>query len=231
MAYCTRASVYALGFGPEAFARPPRLIDGVVAASGTLLLRAHGQATDTALSLAVLSSSILGAPASALPPELAQGVTYYAQPGSSSDSMQLSATPGGAVISPFTDAGTGVFGLLIDHGAHLDRAIADATALVDAHLVAHRGPVAADVVEGVAARLAARIYVGAHGLGNAAYARAYEEVSSMRIMDERLMAGWLAGKPLPAGSTDATPTLAENGALLISLEGRGFLDACDEDRV
>lgn len=230
--YTTRAKVYALGLPPEAFARPPRLIEAVVAGSGTFLLRAHGLAPNAPLQLGVFSESTLGAAPAALPggAGLAEGVTYYAQPGASSDAFQVAASANGAVLSPFTDEGAGVFGILVDPGPDLDAAIGSASTLIDAHLVAHKAPVVADIVSDVCARLAARIYVGAHGLGNPVYAAAYAEIADMRIMDERLMAGWYSGRPLPAGSTDATPATAEMGAVAVNLKSRRFLED-EESRV
>jgi hypothetical protein len=222
MSYCTRADVYALGLGPEAFARPPRLVEGVVAASATVQLSAHGLSADQPITLSVQSGGgLLGMAASSLPGGLVEGVTYYAQP-LSGDTFQLSTAPSIAPIASFLSGGVGVFGVFVDHGPALDAAITEADALLDAHLTAHKGPVTAPVVRGVAARISARIYVGAHGLGNPVYAKAYESVEALRIMDERLMQGWYAGRPLPAGATDASPTVPEMGAVLVTLADRGF---------
>lgn len=233
-AYCTRADVYALGLPPEVFARPARSVGQVIPSSGTIVLRAHGLSTDAPISLSLLStSSIPGSPAAALPGGLSAGVSYYVQP-IGSDSFQLATTAGGTPIASFTDAGVGVLGILVDHGPYLDACIEDFARMIEAHLTAHRGPiVVSPVLTGINARGAADSYVGAHGAGNAILRQAYDQagIARRRILDDRMLTAWLNGKPLPFGSVDATPTVAEGGAVAVRLISRGFFDDCEDNRV
>lgn len=229
MAYCVRANVYALGLPPEAFARPPRIVEGVDAAAGRLLVRAHGLSANDPVTLLVQSSSALGADPSALPGGLSEGVTYYAQP-SGSDALTLSATAGGTSIASFADVGVGAFGFLIDVGAIIDQHIDDAAAVIEEHLTAHTGPVSAAVLAGLNARMAARSLAPALGLGNPVYAKAYESVEAMRMLDDRMLARWAAGKPVK-GAADATVSTVENGAVAVVLEGGGWRQEGDEYRV
>lgn len=229
MAYCTRTNVYALGLSPEAFARPARPIEDVNTGSGILFLRSHGLAADAPVTLSLLSVSTLGAPAAALPGGLAeQG--YYAQP-INSDALRLSTAPGGAPISSFSTAGAGVFGLIVDHGVYLDAAIDAAGTVIDAYAVAHKAPLQAAVLTIVSAFLAARIYVAAHAFGNPVFAKMHEPPEWLKALIDRLFALWLSGAPLPAGSSDATPSIVENGAALVPLLGRGYHDEEEEQRV
>jgi hypothetical protein len=229
MGYCTRADVYGLGLSPEAFARGARPIEDVVPATGTLFLRSHGLSADMPITLTVLSSSVFGAAPAVLPGGLVEGAAY-AQP-VNSDAFRVSTAPGGAPISSFTDAGEGVAGVIVDHGPYLDQAIEGASTIIDAHAVAHKAPLQASVLKIVCAFLAARIYIAAHAAGNPVFAKAAEPPEWLRQIIDRLFTMWLSGAPLPAGSSDATPQVAENAAALVRLDGRGFLDDCQENSV
>jgi hypothetical protein len=229
MGYCDRGAVYALGLSPEAFARPPRAIEDVNPASGTLFLRSHGLGADAPVTLAVISSSVFGADPAALPGGLVEGAAF-AQP-VNSDSFRVSTVAGGAPIASFADAGAGVCAIIVDHGPYLDEAIDAATTIIDAHAVAHRAPLQAAVLKVVCAFLTARIYVAAHAFGNPTFAKTTEPPEWLRSMIDRLFALWLSGAPLPAGASDGTPEVAENAAALVKLTGRGFLDDCEENSV
>lgn len=228
MANATRQNVYALGLSPEAFARPPRELEGVVPSSGLLLLRSHGFDVDAPTVLVTLSSSVLGAPAAALPTGLTEGLTYFARPTGSSDTFALAATPGGSPIASFADAGEGRFGALIDHGVYLDAAIASASALVESYAIAHKGPINAAILPLVEAIIATRIYVTAHAFGNPVFAKsmAFEPPDFIRKLIDELMRLWISGAPI-VGATDVTPDFAEDSAVLVDLDGRGFLERED----
>ncbi len=227
MAYA-RAIVYALGLPPEAFARPPRLIEGVTPSNGTLALRSHGLAADAPVTLAVLSSSTLGAPAAALPTGLSTGVTYYAQLAGSSDLFTLATAAGGASIATFGDAGAGVFGIIVDHGPYLDAAIVAAEAVVNEHARAHRAPIQAAILPLVIAYLAARIYIAAHAAVNPEYAKAAEAPSWLRSLLDTLFKLWLSGAEM-AGAVDADPQVAQMGPKAVRLRGRGYLRIDDRE--
>ena len=76
----------------------------------------------------------------------------------------------------------------------------------------------------------ARTLAPALGLGNPVYAKAYESVEAMRMLDDRMLARWAAGKPVK-GAADATVSTVENGAVAVVLEGGGWRQEGDEYRV
>jgi len=229
MTYCARANVYALGLPPEAFARAPRLVESASPAADTLSLRAHGFATDDPVTLAVQSSSILGATAAALPAPLLEGTVYYVR-ASGSDVLQLAAAPGGAAIN-LTSAGAGIFGILRDHGTDLDAAIVQATAIINEKLIAHSGTVTAEVLTGVCAWLAATIFTSTHSSANPFVRQAIAAaLAPLREIYEPMLARWSAGAVVK-GATDATPGTPENGAVLIELDGRGYHTSDEDARV
>lgn len=223
MGLCTRENVYATGLPPEMFSRAPRLIEGVTPAAGALSLRAHALKLDAPVTLAVQSSSTLGAAVAALPGGLSAAQVYFAHP-LGSDTFALALVAGGEPISSFTDAGSGVFGVVIDHGVYLDAAIDAATAIIYQFTRAHAQPIAADVLPFVCAFVAARIYLVSHTSGNSEFAKAGEAPSWIRSLVDKLFDIWTKGAPI-LGAVDATPGKAEMGAVLVDLEGRGFLDA------
>jgi hypothetical protein len=216
MGYCARKDVYALGLTPEMFRRPARDVEGVTPSFGGLVLRSHGFTADTPIVLAVLSSSTLGAPAAAVPGGLTAGVVYYAQP-ESSDVFSLS-MPGGSPIASFADSGSGIFGVIVDHGPYLDAAIDAATLVIDQYNRGHAAPIQAAVLTMVCAFLAARIYVSAHAALNPAFTEALDKPTFVSKLVDKLFEIWLTGAPIP-GAVDATPDIAEEGPVLARLPG------------
>ena len=75
----------------------------------------------------------------------------------------------------------------------------------------------ADVLGGITARLAVRIYFDG-------------SKEATRYIDERLLSSMLSVRPIP-GATDATPSVVENGAVVVTLAGGGWRDEGDEYRV
>lgn len=227
--YCARQDVYAIGLAAEAFRRPPREVEGVVPSTGILTIRSHGLALDTPLTLVVESSSTLGAHAAAPPTGSAVGTLYYALPvAGSSDLFQIAVAPNGSPLT-FSDVGTGIFGMVVDHGPYLDAAIVAASAILDQCARAHDPPIAAPVFPLVCAFLAVRIYVAAHTVMNPAFTKVLEGPSWLRGLLDKLFALWIAGADV-VGAVDATPLLADDGAVSIELEGRDFLGRHPRDR-
>ncbi len=229
--YCARSDVYATGLPPEAFARPPRAVEGVTPSSGVFALRSHGLSTDASVTLAVASSSTLGATAAALPAGLATGTQYYARP-SGSDLFSLATAPApAAAIASFGDAGSGLFSVVVDHGVFLDAAILAASRIIDEYARAHLPPINAAILPFVCAFVAARIYVATHrALMPEQKAGEAEAPSWIRSIVDRLFALWLSGAEIQ-GATDADPSVADMGAVAVKLDGRGFLERdCWGDR-
>ena len=225
MGLCTRENVYATGLPPEMFSRPPRMIEGVTPETGVFTLRSHGLKLDAPVILAVLSTSTLGATAASLPGGASAGFAYYAHP-LGSDTFSLALSAGGVPIASFTDAGSGVFGVIVDHGAYLDAAIDAATAIVYQFTSAHAQPIAADVLTFVAAFVAARIYLVSHTSGNSEFAKAGEAPSWIRSLVDKLFDIWTKGAPI-LGAVDATPSVTDNGAALVPIDLRGGFDLED----
>ena len=220
MGYCARTDVYAAGLPPEAFARPPRPVESAAAfASGILSLRSHGLSVDAPVALAVVSSSTLGAPAAALPGGLSVGVQYYARPSGSDLFALATAVSPAAAISSFSDAGSGLFSIIVDHGVYLDAAIEAATVVIDQYARAHAAPITSAALPFVCAFLAARIYVATHrALIPEAKAGEAEAPSWIRGLLDKLFAVWLEGAPI-VGAVDATPNVPEMGPALARRRG------------
>jgi len=226
--YCARADVYAIGLSPEMFRRPPREIEAVDIASGTFTVRSHGLAQNAPIILAVLSSSTLGAPPATVPTGTALGTLYYAQP-VSSDLFQLATSPSGSAL-PILDGGSGVFGIIVDHGVYLDAAIAAASAVIDEHARAHLPPISAPALPVVCAFLAARIYTATHVPGNPQFLAASEGPTWIRSVIDGLLKLWATGVEI-VGAVDADPRVPEMGPVAVKLKGRGFLSHDDREEL
>lgn len=210
--YCTRNDVHRIGLDAQMFRRAPREVEGVVPSTGTITIRSHGFAAGDPLSLAVLSSSTLGAAAASVPIGTSVGTPYWALPvGGSSDLFQISTTPNGTPVT-FSDSGSGVWGVLIDHGPYLDAAIVSASVVFDQYARAHASPIAADVVPTLCAYLAARVYIGAHAPSDPKFAEKAEAPSWLRGILNELFTVYLHDQAPILGAVDATPSIAEAGA-------------------
>jgi hypothetical protein len=217
----TRQDVLGLGLPAPAAPRPPQLIESTVDGSGLLLVRAHGLATDAPLSFRAISSTTLGATPSSLPAPLAEGTTYYARP-TSSDAFQVAtAVSPAAVVSAFTAAAVGRFSFLVDPGTALDTAIERAWTIVQSDCTAHGGDVTAQILTDAAAALAARFYVAFVCAGDPVKAESYDGIARLyaEIYAPKL-AAYFAGVPV-RGATDATPSTAENGPVLVATRSLG----------
>ncbi len=230
MLYCARSDVYAIGLPAEAFARPPRAVEGVTPSTGTFALRSHGFSLDAPISLAVISSSTLGAPAAVLPVGLSIAVPYFARPNGSDLFALAAAVSPAAPIASFGDAGSGLFAVIVDHGVYLDAAILMASRIVDDFARAHHGNINAAILPLVCAFLAGRIYVATHRALMPEHKSGEADAPSwvLRLVDQ-LFNLWLSGVDIK-GATDDTPQ-AETGPIAVRLKGRGFLRGEREDIV
>lgn len=222
MDYCTLQDVYNLGLDAQAFRSRSLASEGVVPATGTIAVSGNGLAVNAQLSLVVMSSSTLGAPAAAPPTGSAVGTPYYALPVSGSSSLfQIAAAPSGSPIT-FSDAGAGMWGILIDPTLWLSAAITAASAILDQYATGHAAPINAAIFPLVCAHLAARICAASHSAMNPAFAAALERPTMIGSLLSKLLDIWLHGAPIK-GAVDATPTVADAGAILVPL-GRGDFD-------
>jgi len=226
--YCARSDVYATGLPPEAFARPPRPVEGVTPSSGILALRAHGLATDAPITLSVTSTSIPGGTTAALPAGLAVATQYYARPVGSDLLAVATAVSPAAPVASFGDAGVGLFSIIVDHGLYLDAAIVAASLVIDQFARDHATPINGAIVPLLCSFLAARIYVATHrALIPEQKAGEAEAPSWIRSLLDKLFNLYLTGAPI-LGTTDATPDVQEAGAALIRLRRGDFdLISCD----
>ncbi len=208
----TRASLYALGLPPPAVARVPQLVESTVDGSGLILVRGHALALDAPLSFRAVSSTTLGATPSSLPVPLDEGVTYAADP-QTSDAFRVKLN--GTAITAFTAAAVGRFAYVVDAGAALDVAIAKAWTVVQSDCTAHGGDVDAPLLTDAAAALAIRFYVAMIAAGDPAKAKSYDGLAVLyaEIYAPKL-AAFFAGAPV-RNATDATPSRAENGPVLV----------------
>lgn len=235
MAYATRSNVYALGLPPASFVRAPRTVEAVDASTDTFTIRGHGLDSGRALTFALQGSPtpVLGVTASALPAGLSASVVYYALP-LSGDLFQVSLTDGGAAVA-ITDVGTGIFGVAVDFAADLDAQLESTAGDIDIACAAHGTPFTADSsgayppwLVALNARLAAADSLVVFGLQNPLYDAAAKRILDRVEKDRTDMDWWKKGAPIPGMSArDATPTVAEAGAVGWSLASRGWSNAAN----
>ncbi len=213
----TRASILAFGLPPPAAASPPLLVEQVDAAQGLLFYHAGLFQLDDQLELGLVRDTTVGAPASALPAGLAEGVTYYVRP-ATAGSFRLSLGPSPAsAITPFADAGVGRFSVMFDPGAALGAAIDKAWTLVLAMCTAHGGEVEAPIVTDAAASLAVRLYVAHMAAGDPDKATSYDGIAALWPDTYKpLLEAYFKGV-LVRGATDATPAIAESAPRFVRL--------------
>lgn len=224
-AYCENADIFAL-VPPEAFVHPRQKVETVSVSLSTLTVRAHGLPLDHPVTVAPYVT--VTGQSGVLPAPLAAGTVYYAIP-AGSDGVKLAASPGGAAIA-LTDVGSGVFGILRDYEPDLTACRYEAARLIDWDAIAHRSPLSADQLKGCNARLGTKLYAAAHPR-NPPFAERFEASNKVYAEEyEPRLARLAAGASLPAGSSDATPTIAENGSVIVPLQGRGYLIDCEPDR-
>lgn len=233
MAYATRSNVYALGLPPAAFVRAPRTVEAVDASTDTFTIRGHGLDAGRAVTFALQGSPtpVLGVTGSALPAGLSASTVYYALP-LSGDLFQVSLTSGGAAVA-ITDAGTGIFGVAVDFSADLDAQLESTAGDIDIACAAHGTPFPPDAggayppwLVGLNARLAAADSLIVFGLQNPIYEASMRRILDRVETDRKDMEWWKKGAPIPGmSSRDATPTVAEAGAVGWSLPSRGWSNA------
>jgi hypothetical protein len=218
--YATEFDVWALGLSAQAFATPSLSIVAVDASTGTLTIPGHACALDALLHFDVLSSSVLGATAAALPGGLALATSYYARPVDGSwDLLRLSLSAGGATISSFTDAGVGVFGITVDPTAKILRHIRDRGEFITTKAIAYRGGFQKDAddrwpfgLTGLNARMAARTAMPAAGLQNPVYRQSFEAVLASAKEDESTIIDLSQGKLCFGPPADVTANVVQAGA-------------------
>lgn len=208
MGYAARQDVYDLGLGPQAFASRPRPIGtsgnaaaDVDLATGTIRLRAHGMTAADIFTIEVTSGGSLPTGASAF--------VLYSPIIISADLFRIAGLP-----VPLVSAGSG-WAIAVDPERRIDRLCEERSGWIDEHLTAEepplRAPYPAQVV-GLCARLVARYGVVTLALENPAFRAALDRVEAMREADERLLATWLAGKPINPRARDQNSG-PDNGAL------------------
>lgn len=210
MAYATRQDVYDLGLGAQAFASRPRPVGtgGVIAAgvdvdlaTGTIRLRAHGM---TALDLFTLEVTTGGALLTG-----ASAFVAYSPIIISGDLFRIA-----GLTVPLASAGSG-WAVTVDPERRIDRLCEERSGWIDEHLTAEVPPIKAPYpsqLVGLCARLVARYGVPTLAFENPAFRSALDRIEAMREADDRVMAAWLAGKPINPRPVDQTTT-PDNGAL------------------
>lgn len=218
--YAELADIYALGLAPQAFTASPRVLSEVTPGTGVLTLRGNGLALDAPLRFIVLSTSIPGEAAAALPGGLDTSVLYDAKPVDGSSDLLRVAPHGGAAIASFTSAGVGVFGIVVDPIPTLRRLIRSTAGWLHAHMPAYATPIDRDdddnypeILIQLNARFAAREALIVFGLQNPQYEAAAKAVNDRAGVDQALLIDWKKGLPIPGVTRDQTPTASEMGAV------------------
>jgi hypothetical protein len=212
----TRSDVLLLGLPAQAAAAPSWRVGAVSADTGAFTLPSHGFDLDARVSLDVASPATpaLGGTPATLPTGLAVGVTYYVRPLSDRAFLLAEAPTPADAITSYDSTGSGTIVVCSDPWAPLDRAIDDAWTTIQALLTAHGGDVEAPVVEVAARYLAAQHYVAHMCAGDPAKGENYSGIATMFERVYRpLLESWRHGVPV-RGATDATPHVAEMGAVV-----------------
>jgi hypothetical protein len=235
MAYATRKNVYATGLAPAAFVRAPRTVEAVDAATDTFTIRGHGLETDRAMTFAIQGSPtpVLNTTGSALPTGLSASTVYYSIK-LSEDLFKVALTAGGVAVA-ITDVGTGVFGVVVDFGADLDEQLEADAGDIDIACAAHGTPFPPDAngeypswLVALNARLSGVGQLLVHGLQNPIYEASMKRNFDRVEIDRADMAWWKKGAPIPGMSArDATPAVAEAGAVSWKLADRGWSNAAN----
>jgi len=214
--YVTLAEKFALGLGAEAFVAASRPITAVNAAANTLTIPGHGANTDDTCRLESTGG---------LPAPLAEGVVYYAEPVPGSlDLLKLRASAGGVAID-LSSAGDSdaVHSILFDPTPKILQMIEAVSGDYEQALHAHALPLSVvpphlkkAVVSEVDAELTTVVGLVRPNYQDASIPARAAQARSFR---DRLR----AGEPL-RGATDATPTVAESGAVGWGDEPAGWND-------
>jgi hypothetical protein len=203
VAYATRQDVYDLGLGAQAFASLPRPVPAadIDLTTGTIRLRAHGMTAADIITFEVTSGGHLFTGASAF--------VAYSPIIVSADLFRIS-----GFTTPIADPGKG-WSVVIDPERRIDRLCEERSGWIDEHLTAEEPPLRAPFpsqVVGLCARLVARYGTTTLALENAAYRTALDRVEALREADERLLATWLAGKPINPRAKDQN-SVPDNAAI------------------
>lgn len=220
MAYCTREEVFDLGLGAECFLARPRAIESVDPATGVLTLRSNGLASGALFTLFVEGSALPGLSSPRLPPELSASVVYEAVPVSGSSDLFRARPVGGSTIVSFTNAGAGVFSLVIDIGRTIDRIAQNESGNIDEELTNNAPPIKPDertglypeILIGIAARRTAVRAALKIGLANPVYQVSLDKLIAGQAFDDLTLKRWWEGRYINVHPADQT-TESENAAL------------------
>lgn len=224
IAYATRADVFLLALRAEAFAARARAVESVDIATGVMRLSSHGFSAGLPLvNFVVVGSAVPGRPSASLPtgaPGLSASVVYEPSAFAGSGNLFRVTPVGGALITSFTDAGTGVFGVEADVGATIDALCIDQSAKVNNKLTAHSPPILVDpetglypeILRGIVARrvaMRARLLLG---LANPLYADSFAALERDKADDDKDLAAWFEGRGILPTPLDQTEGVPDDGA-------------------
>lgn len=202
MTYATRENVFDLGLRAEAFLARPRAIEAVDPATGVLTLRSNGLFAGYVLTLFVEGSATPGRPSASLPGGLSASVVYEAAPVNGSSDLFKVKPVGGALISSFTNAGTGVFSMVVDIGRTIDRIALNESGNIDEELTNNSPPITADPVThlypeiliGVCARRTAVRAALIFGLSSPVYQASLDKLIAGQAFDDLALKRWYEGR-------------------------------------
>ncbi len=193
IAYCTAADVYAQGVPRGSVANPPRGLFSLE--SGLCTLDDHAFATGDVIQFRAAGDG-------ALPAELTEGTTYYAEYASPT-TFRVRTTPTGSAIS-ITDASDPV---LVSAPLNVDAAIEFASEVIDDALTGHFVPL--DPVPALIRITAAELAAGKLLASNGAASKSLTEIvdAALKRLDR-----WRLGKPVEGAAEDSHGNLAQPGA-------------------
>lgn len=195
--------VYDLGFTARAFVVVPRAWnadngrsgDTIDLGTGVIRTAGHGYTASDLLEFVLVASG------GALPGGAPSGVLLSPNP-IDFFRFTLSMTPGGSPLA-YSSAGSG-WGLQIDPERRLQRHLDDFATRIERALIAQAHPIVVDPntgkyppeLVGINARGAARSAIPSLQFESPAFRAAADRVLAAEAADERMLAEWLAGKPL-----------------------------------
>jgi hypothetical protein len=197
--YATLQDVYDLGFTARAFVVVPRpwqpekrMGDAIDITTGTIRMAGHGYSASDLVEFVLYGAGSVPAGAS-------DGVLYSPVP---VDFFRFRLALNGTTLT-YTAPGSG-WALQIDPERRLQRHLDDAATRIDRALIAQSPPLKPDPITGkypaevvgINARIAARSAIPSLQFENPAHRSAADRVLAQEAADERMLADWMAGKPL-----------------------------------
>lgn len=205
--YATARELYLTALPARALAPSPMPCELVDPSTNRIVLRSHGLAADEQVTVR----------ASTLPGGLSATAAYFVRV-VSQDVIELAASAGGGAVD-ITSAGAGpLYVIPQSTPEQIELVLQQVSREVDFALRAHAAPLASwsALIPGIVARIAAHRLAVARGLLRPEYKDAMEPLRYEAERAQRLLDACARGAPLDVLTEDATPDVAEMGAIASS---------------